>query len=108
MERRITLSDSEDAPTLLAECDDKGWNGFHVPHLTAADLRRHYADLQRNDPNASWDQVKAYHLTGPATGTRYGVVVISSTGDYESEDRYECDTPDGRAWIDGLCWSDPY
>ena len=56
--RAITLSDMEGAPYIVAQCDAKGWNGFHVPLLSMGELAAHFAALQRNDPNGTWDEVR--------------------------------------------------
>lgn len=108
MRRRITLSDSENAPTITAECDDKGWNGFHVPYLTAEEFTAHYRALQTNDPNADWDLIHVEYVGPIESTTPHGVIVMWDEIEGREESMsWEC-RADGRAPIDGLCWSDPY
>jgi len=104
--RTITLADSENAPTITATCNDTGWNGFHVPHLSFEELRAHYAALAANDSNGTWDEVGVEELSPEESTTAHGVIVMwdDLQDDHMS---WELDET-GRAWIDGLVWSDPY
>jgi hypothetical protein len=96
MRRAITLSDNPGAPYIVAECDDKGWNGFHVPHLTATELADHFAALQANDPNGDWD---LYHVL---TDAEEGIIAHDNLSDEDDMWAYD---ETGRAWVDGLVWS---
>lgn len=101
--RQITLSESPNAPTLEALCDDLGWNGSHVPLLTAQELADHIAALAANDPNGTWSALVVSTLPGVF------VKMWDRDEDPEAEDAYvwSVDSATGRAPIDGLTWFDP-
>ena len=102
--RAITLSDMEGAPYIVAQCDAKGWNGFHVPLLSMGELAAHFAALQRNDPNGTWDEVRFGTVDGD-------VVMWDPTNGETMADGYRwtvirSGVNAGRAPIDGLVWTD--
>lgn len=92
--RAITLSnDPEGGPYFWADCNDKGWNGYHVPHITAEELADHVYAHKINDPDGTWDDVEVL------TGVGEGIVMRTEGGD----DLWDYDES-GRAWVDGLTW----
>ncbi|HUG50153.1 MAG TPA: hypothetical protein VLZ78_04070 [Terrimesophilobacter sp.] len=102
--RTITLADSENAPTITATCNDTGWNGFHVPLLTADEYRAHIAALAANDPNGEWDLISIME-------TDEGVIMHSCLEcdpidgcDHTTDDLWLFEPGTDRAWLDGLVW----
>lgn len=47
-----------------AECNDTGWNGFHVPTLTCEEFNDYLAACKANDRNGEWDE-RAYEAMTP-------------------------------------------
>lgn len=102
--RRITLGDSCGFPPIVATCTDKGWNGFHVPKLSYAELWDYIEECKAADPNGTWDGVFIdVDYLDDADSTR--VIVMES--DDSDPTYWTVDESDGMAWIDGLVWSDP-
>ena len=84
---------------LTAECTDEGWNGFHVPLLTEAELRAYLNACQRNDRNGSYDS----HLWMTADGLRWASAEDPTNRD---EDMVWSRYDGSRFAIDGLVWVD--
>ena len=53
---RVIMLDGTHVP-LRAVCTEEGWNGFHVPILTAGELVAYWHACRANDPNGEWTDV---------------------------------------------------
>lgn len=97
----------EEGPSILAPTTPTGWNGFHVPVLTAPELIAYWRACAQADPNGVWAE------TMPYVDDR-GVLVIpahdANPGDLDAAFQYAPSAVNGRGEhvfvVDGLCWVD--
>lgn len=57
---------------LDALCTDEGWNGFHVPLLSCAELNEYMAACEQNDRNGEWSE-RAWEQATPAPSGSAGL-----------------------------------
>ncbi|GAB3081156.1 hypothetical protein GCM10027053_52180 [Intrasporangium mesophilum] len=108
--RVITLSEVADPPVLTAECTDTGWNGFHVPALSAAELAAHFAACAAVQPDGwEWcyvdevgDNIRLH--TCESAGCITPDLKHAVTHDHSEDTLWPIELPERRAWIDGLVW----
>lgn len=94
----VTLADDDDParPHFVATCHPRGWNGFHMPLLTASQLAKHLADI------VAWRPDYFDGATPEVMDTEEGIIV--RWGHPQMEDDMWPYGYDGRAWVDGLVW----
>lgn len=97
MRRAITLGDSWGGPYIVADCHPRGWNGWHMPYLTADELADHIYAWKMHDPNGEWSGIHV--MTDAPEG------IIMHIDETDEDDMWEYDEDTGRTYVDGLCWS---
>lgn len=98
--------DAREAITLVADdLDPRGWNGFAVPYVTAANLRDYVARQARNDPNGEWSGMT---ITETSDGHDATLTITYDDRDADEADRLDSNgvADDGRPTyrLDGWTW----
>jgi hypothetical protein len=101
----ITLGDFDGAPYIIADCDLKGWNGYHVPRITGPILAAHLGALEAAEPGTGWDAIVTTSDTGFIV---HNCAMAGCPGDgthHNDEDDVVLTDDDGYAWLDGYVWT---
>lgn len=98
---RVIMLEGTGVP-IEAECDDRGWNGFHVPTMHAEELQAYWWRCEVNDRNGEYDATMPYVLPD---GRLVIPAVDADRDDLDHATIYRPDQ-DGRYSLSGLVWVD--